>query len=72
MSTSPGVPTGADLEDLEALYKDLHRHPELSMQEQRTADIAAERLRAAGFEVTTGVGGAQGWSASCTTGTGPP
>lgn len=57
MSTSPGVPTGADLEDLEALYKDLHRHPELSMQEQRTADIAAERLRAAGFEVTTGVGG---------------
>ncbi|MGH6955157.1 MAG: amidohydrolase, partial [Caulobacteraceae bacterium] len=44
------------LPDLEALYKDLHSHPELSMQETRTAGVAAERLRAAGFEVTTGVG----------------
>lgn len=47
---------GALLQDLEALYKDVHAHPELSMQEKRTAGIAAERLRAAGFEVTTGVG----------------
>jgi hippurate hydrolase len=44
------------LPDLEKLYTDLHAHPELSMQETRTARIAAERLRAAGFEVTTGVG----------------
>lgn len=44
------------LPDLEALYKDIHSHPELSMQETRTAGIAAERLRKAGFEVTTGVG----------------
>ena len=44
------------LNDLEALYKDVHRHPELSMQEERTAGIAAERLQAAGFQVTTGVG----------------
>lgn len=44
------------LPDLEALYKDIHSHPELSMQEMRTARIAAERLRAAGYEVTTGVG----------------
>jgi len=42
--------------DLEALYKDVHAHPELSMQETRTAGLAADRLRAAGFEVTTGVG----------------
>jgi hippurate hydrolase len=42
--------------DLEALYKDVHSHPELSMQENRTAGIAAERLRLAGYEVTTGVG----------------
>ncbi|TAN07836.1 MAG: amidohydrolase [Rhodanobacteraceae bacterium] len=42
--------------DLEALYKDVHAHPELSMQETRTAGIAAERLRAAGFAVTTQVG----------------
>ena len=44
------------LEDLEALYEDIHSHPELSMQEQRTARIAAERLKGTGFEVTTGVG----------------
>jgi amidohydrolase len=44
------------LGDLEALYKDVHEHPELSMQEKRTAGIAAERLQAAGFDVTTGVG----------------
>lgn len=42
--------------DLEALYKDVHAHPELSMQETRTAGLAADRLRAAGFEVTTGIG----------------
>lgn len=30
--------------------KDIHSHPELSMQEIRTADIAAERLRATGYE----------------------
>lgn len=41
---------------LEELYTDLHAHPELSMQETRTAGIAAQRLRAAGYEVTTGVG----------------
>jgi hippurate hydrolase len=44
------------LPDIEALYKDLHAHPELSMQETRTAGIAAEKLKAAGYEVTTGVG----------------
>jgi amidohydrolase len=44
------------LPDLETLYKDIHAHPELSMQETRTAGVAAERLRAAGYEVTTGVG----------------
>ena len=47
---------GTLLPDLEALYKDVHAHPELSMQETRTAGLAAERLRASGFEVTTGVG----------------
>ena len=44
------------LPDLEALYKDVHSHPELSMQETRTAGLAADRLRAAGYEVTTGIG----------------
>jgi amidohydrolase len=43
--------------DLEDFYRDVHQHPELSMQERRTAGKAAERLQAAGYEVTTGVGG---------------
>lgn len=47
---------GTILADVESLYKDVHRHPELSMQETRTAALAAERLQAAGFEVTTEVG----------------
>src|SRR5947208_5891641 len=47
---------GTLLPDLESVYKDIHSHPELSMQENRTAQIAADRLRAAGYEVTTGVG----------------
>ena len=34
------------LGDLEALYKDIHSHPELSLQEERTAALAAERLKA--------------------------
>jgi hippurate hydrolase len=44
------------LPDLESIYKDIHSHPELSMQENRTAAIAGERLRAAGYDVATGVG----------------
>jgi amidohydrolase len=47
---------GRLIPDLEALYKDVHAHPELSMQETRTAGLVADRLRAAGYEVTTGVG----------------
>src|SRR6202049_3984016 len=44
------------LPDLAELYKDVHARPEWSMQEKRTAGLAADRLRAAGYEVTTGVG----------------
>jgi len=47
---------GRLLPDLESVYKDVHSHPELSMQENRTAGIAADHLRAAGYDVTTGVG----------------
>jgi metal-dependent amidase/aminoacylase/carboxypeptidase family protein len=32
------------LDDLEELYKKVHRRPELSMEEERTAALAAERL----------------------------
>jgi hippurate hydrolase len=41
---------------LEDLYRDVHAHPELSMQEHRTAGRAAEHLEASGYEVTRGVG----------------
>jgi len=60
MNEDPPLPPDA-LRDLlprlEALYTDLHAHPELSMQETRTAALAAEHLRKSGYEVTTGVGG---------------
>jgi amidohydrolase len=59
-SASNSILRGLDdmLDDLEALYKDIHSHPELSLQETRTAGLAAERLTAAGFAVTEGIGGA--------------
>lgn len=41
----------------ESLYKDFHRHPELSHQEVRTSGIVADQLGEHGFEVHTGVGG---------------
>src|SRR5579871_3189260 len=44
------------LPELEKFYTDLHAHPELSMEEMRTANLAADRLRAAGYDVTTGIG----------------
>src|SRR5262249_38543568 len=45
------------LESLIALRRDFHRHAELSFQEHRTPKIIVERLRAAGLEVCTGLGG---------------
>ena len=41
---------------LEALYKDVHSHPELSMQETRTAGLAADWLHGGGYDVTAGIG----------------
>ncbi|HEX6587629.1 MAG TPA: M20 family metallopeptidase [Longimicrobiales bacterium] len=43
--------------DLIALRRDFHRHPELSFREERTAAVIADRLRALGLRVRTGVGG---------------
>jgi len=42
---------------LDELYRHFHAHPELSLHEQETARRLASELKAAGFEVTTGVGG---------------
>jgi amidohydrolase len=38
-------------------YRDLHQHPELSLQEHRTAKLTANALWPLGFEVTEQVGG---------------
>jgi hippurate hydrolase len=51
--TSPSVRVP---DDLAALYRDLHQHPELSFAETRTAAVAASRLRGLGFDTTEGVG----------------
>ncbi|HLN73373.1 MAG TPA: M20 family metallopeptidase [Prolixibacteraceae bacterium] len=42
--------------ELEEIYKDIHRNPELSMQEFRTAKIAADYLTKYQYEVFTGIG----------------
>ncbi|GGZ02826.1 amidohydrolase [Streptomyces poonensis] len=48
----PGIRDAA-----EAFYKDLHAHPELGLDEHRTAGRVAERLRHWGYRVTEGIGG---------------
>src|SRR5438477_1186864 len=45
-----------ELPSLLSIYKDIHSHPELSTQEQRTSTIVAKELRAAGCEVTDNFG----------------
>ena len=47
----------ANEQSLIAFRRDLHRHPELAGQEVRTARVIADRMRTAGLEVATGVGG---------------
>jgi len=46
----------AEFAELVAARRDLHAHPELGFQEHRTASLVAERLRALGYDVKTGVG----------------
>lgn len=46
----------ADYPKLEALYKDIHAHPELAFEEVKTAAKLATEMRALGFEVTEKVG----------------
>src|SRR5258708_10510164 len=43
---------------VEALYLDLHRNPELSYHEAKPAAKIADQLRELGYDVPTGVGGA--------------
>ncbi|MFE9448885.1 amidohydrolase [Streptomyces sp. NPDC006739] len=55
--TAESLTADLPLTALEDLYRDLHRHPELSLHEHRTAAALAGRLRAAGFETADGIGG---------------
>ena len=56
--TAPSKPQiDAIYPQMEALYEKLHRNPELSHHEVKTAATIAAQLRALGFDVTTGVGG---------------
>jgi len=46
----------ADQEQMQGWFEHMHRHPELSMQEDRTAAYIAEIVRQLGYEVETGIG----------------
>ena len=55
-----GAQTTAEVDayypELQTLYQDIHRNPELAFQEVQTAARLTARLKALGFDVTTGVG----------------
>ena len=57
-AVKPGLQAevAADYPHLLALYKDIHAHPELSLQETHTAAKLAGEMRALGLTVTEGVG----------------
>lgn len=46
-----------EIDTLVTFYKELHQHPELSLQEEMTAAKLAKEMRAIGFEVTEKFGG---------------
>jgi len=45
----------ADKDELTAWRRDIHAHPELCYQENRTSDLVAKRLESFGIEVTRGI-----------------
>src|SRR6478752_3190960 len=46
----------SDYPKLDALYKDIHAHPEIAFQEEKTAAKLAAEMRALGLDVTEKVG----------------
>jgi metal-dependent amidase/aminoacylase/carboxypeptidase family protein len=44
-------------EELAAIRRDIHAHPELGLEEHRTAELVAQKLGDWGIEVHRGVGG---------------
>ncbi|MGH9262668.1 MAG: M20 metallopeptidase family protein, partial [Acidimicrobiales bacterium] len=55
MTSLPTLPP-IDRAALVATRRDLHQHPELGFEETRTSTLVAERVRALGYEVRTGLG----------------
>ena len=60
----------AELDFLVALRRDLHAHPELGFEEERTSQIVAEHLTETGMKVHRGLGGT-GVVGTLTVGNGP-
>jgi hippurate hydrolase len=56
LTTQVGARVDAMYPWLDAVYKDLHAHPEIAFQEVRTANKLAGEMRQLGFEVTEKVG----------------
>jgi hippurate hydrolase len=54
MTIDPAIAAFAS--DLTAWRRDIHAHPELGFEEERTSAIVAARLKEFGCEVTTGIG----------------
>ncbi|HEY5796834.1 MAG TPA: amidohydrolase, partial [Bosea sp. (in: a-proteobacteria)] len=44
-------------DDLVAIRRDIHAHPEIGFEEVRTSGIVAEKLASWGIEVHRGIGG---------------
>jgi hippurate hydrolase len=56
LKTAIEVLVEGDYPKLDALYRDIHAHPEIAFQEEKTAAKLAAEMRALGFDVTEKVG----------------
>ena len=53
----PVLPRSLEIQgEISAIRRDIHAHPELAYQENRTSDIVAAKLQEWGVEVTRGLG----------------
>ena len=69
MPTNPWLSRAIAMKDeLVAIRRDIHRHPELAFQEQRTAEKGHAWFQALGLEVQDGIAGTYGLVATLDTG----